>query len=213
MDQRKVDRKREELVRQEKLSYKEKVAEQKKRQRQEVMRLLSLPPFLPWKHTFLFVFCFVFTAWKFARKPNENNISLTTFLSRCLLDSVWVRLSWNLQKFVSTYHMISVLWLVAICLLSCSLMCIMVNIVLFKSADLSCQVHVHTCSLSSCMFRGVSLVVSGSIISSASDVCQNGKLSVIVTMGLLQIYALNKVMTDLEFKSFEELVRTKGLNE
>ena len=63
------------------------------------------------------------------------------------------------------------------------------------------------------MFRGVSLVVFGSIISSASDVCQNGKHSVIVTMGLLQIYALNKVMTDLEYKSFEELVRTKGLNE
>ena len=35
---------------------------------------------------------------------------------------------------------------------------------------------------------------------------------VTVTMGLLQIYALNKVMTDLEYKNFEELVKTKGLN-
>lgn len=73
--------------------------------------------------------------------------------------------------------------------------------------------YMYTCSLSSCMFRGVSPVVFGSIISSMCDVCQNGKHSVTVTMGLLQIYALNKVMTDLEYKSFEELVRTKGLNE
>ena len=216
VDQRKVDRKREELVRQEKLSYKEKVAEQKKRQRQEVMLLLSLPPLLSWKHPF-FSFLFFSSSVLLHGNLQGNQMRITFlsqfFLSRCLLNSVWVSLSWNLQKYVSTYHMISVLWLIAICELSCILMCIMVNIVLFLRVLTCLAWYMYTCSLSSCMFRGVSPGVFWSIISCMCDACQNGKHSVTVTMGLLQIYALNKVMTDLEYKSFEELVRTKGLNE